>query len=249
MSVENAEPWSEKWEHDRWLKIQEMGDDFYKEEEDDKEMERDPFEEEERRRWQEEEEKAKEAYFQMIKEEEERGNFRQTVSELIEETSGERKLMKEIEKEEEEKGANAAAEAEVSPDKEKKEDKGRKEEGASIDSPLRLCDPLTFRPTDSLTNFDASIQKTNLNSLQAVVEMEQREADESSQELDVGLQLYDTDQAVVEIEQREASESSQELDKGLQLDDTGQVTEYHLEDKKVKERMEEEEEKEKKIPK
>ena len=32
-----------------------------------------------------------------------------------------------------------------------------------------------------------------------------------------------------------ASETSQELDAGLQLDDTGQVTEYHLDDKKVKE--------------
>ena len=42
---------------------------------------------------------------------------------------------------------------------------------------------------------------------------------------------------MVEIEQREASESSQELDVGLQLDDTDQVTEYHLDDKKVKERM------------
>ena len=56
---------------------------------DEEEMEGDPFEEEEKRRWQEEEEKAKEAYFQMIKEEEERGYFRQTVSELIEETSAE----------------------------------------------------------------------------------------------------------------------------------------------------------------
>ena len=54
---------------------------------------------------------------------------------------------------------------------------------------------------------------------------------------------------MVETEQREASESSQELDVGLQLGDTGQVTEYHLDDKKVEERIEEEEEKEKKIPK
>ena len=37
MSRENDEPWSaaeiEEWEHDRWLKIQEMGEDFYKNEE------------------------------------------------------------------------------------------------------------------------------------------------------------------------------------------------------------------------
>ena len=111
--------------------------------------------------------------------------------------------MKEIEKEEEEKGANADEpekcedEAEGSPDKEKKEDKGGKEEGASIDSPLRLCEPLTFQHPDSPTNIDAAIQ----NSLQVVVKTEQRKTSESSQELDVG----------------------------LQLGDTGQVTEYHLE--------------------
>ena len=57
------------------MKIQEMGNDFYKDEEADEEMEGDPFEEDERRRWQEEEEKAKEVYFQMIKEEEGRGSF------------------------------------------------------------------------------------------------------------------------------------------------------------------------------
>ena len=53
MSEENAEPWSdaqfEEWEHNRWLKIQEMVDDFYNDEEDDEEMVGDPFEEEERR--------------------------------------------------------------------------------------------------------------------------------------------------------------------------------------------------------
>ena len=54
---------------------------------------------------------------------------------------------------------------------------------------------------------------------------------------------------MVETEQREASESSKELDVGLQLDGTDQVTEYHLDDKKEEERMEEEKEEEKKIPK
>ena len=43
----------------------------------------------------------------MIKEEEERGYFRKTVLELIEEESAPIKLMKEMEKEEEEKDANA----------------------------------------------------------------------------------------------------------------------------------------------
>ena len=108
----------------------------------------------------------------MIKEEEERGYFRKTVSEQIEEESESRKLMKEMEKEKEEKDANTKKpgkcedEDEGSPDKEKKEDKGGKEEGASIDSPLRLCDPSTIRHyPDSPTNIDAAIQNTNLNSL------------------------------------------------------------------------------------
>ena len=65
------------------------------------------------------------------------------------------------------------------------------------------------------------IQNTNLNSLQALVETEQRESSKSSNELDVGLQLGGTDQ----------------------------VTEDHLDDKKGEERKEEEEEEKKKIPK
>ena len=164
MSEENYGFWSEEqieeWEHNRWLKMQEMGGHIYdpnfnKDKKDDKETEGNPFEEEERRRWQKEEKEAKQAYFQMIKEEEERGYFRKTLSELIEEES---------------------------------------------------------EPPDSLTDIDASIQKTNLESLQAVVEMEQRGESESSQELDVGLQLHDTDQ----------------------------VIEYHFDDKEVEERNEEE---------
>ena len=84
-----------------------------------------------------------------------------------------------------------------------------KEERKKGPTLIRLSDSPTLRFPDSLTDINASIQKTNFNSLQAVVE----------------------------IEQRKASESSQELDVGLQLDDTDQVTEYHLDDKKVKERM------------
>ena len=157
----------------------------------------------------------------------ERGYYRQTVAELIEETSAARKLIKKMEKEEEKEGANSdkpgkcEEEAEVSTDKEKKEDKGEKEEGANLESPLQLSDTLTSQPADSSTDIDASIQKTNLNSLQAVVE----------------------------TQLSEASESSQELDAGLQLDNTGQVTEYHLDDKEVKDIIEEEEEKERKMPK
>ena len=93
MSEENDGFWSEEqseeWEHDRWLKRQEMGGDIYdpdfnKDEEDDKETEGDPFEEEGRSRWQDKEKEPKKAYFQMIKEEEEIGYCRKTVSELIE---------------------------------------------------------------------------------------------------------------------------------------------------------------------
>ena len=188
MSEENAEPWSdaqiEEWEHDIWLKIQEIGNDFYNDEEEDKEMEGDPFEEEERRRWQEEEERAKEAYFQEIKKEEERGVYRQTVAELIEERSAARKLMKEMEKEEDKEDANSDK-----PEKCEEEAKVSTEggdKGANLDPPLQPLDSPTFRQPDSPTDNDASIQKTNLNSLQAVVEMQLSEASESSQEMDGG---------------------------------------------------------------
>ena len=78
MSLENADSWDEDqieaWEHDRWLLMQELGDDYYKlHNRDDEDIEEDPFEEEERVKWQEEEEKAKATYFKMIKEEEEKG--------------------------------------------------------------------------------------------------------------------------------------------------------------------------------
>ena len=58
MNEENAESWSEEqieeWEQDRWLKIQEMGYDFYKDEEDNEMIEVNPLEEEKEVRWQEE---------------------------------------------------------------------------------------------------------------------------------------------------------------------------------------------------
>ena len=137
----------------------------------------------------------------------------------------------------------------MSPDKEKKEDKGGKEEAASIDSPLRLSDPSTFRPPDSPTNIDSPIQKTNLTSLQAVVEIEQRKVIKSSQKLDVGLGLNDTDQAMDEAEQREADQSTQELDEGLELEDTNQVKEDHVDDKRAGERDEDGQEEEKRTTK
>ena len=222
MNRENDEPWSaeevEEWEHDQWLKIQEMGDEAYMKVEEEDEMEEDPYEEEERRRWQEEEERAKEAYFQEIKEEEERGVYRQTVAELIEERSAARKLMKKMKKEKEEINANSEKpekyeqETEVSTENEDKVD--------SSDPPLQPLDSPTSQPSDSPTEIDASIQETNLNN----------------------------SQAVVETQMGEESESTQEKDGGLQMGDTGQVTEYYLKEEEVRRRREEEEEEEKKIP-
>ena len=64
----------EAWEHDEWLLMQEMGDDYYKlhRRYDQDSEEKDPFEAEGRIEWEEEEEKAKAEYFKMIAEEEER---------------------------------------------------------------------------------------------------------------------------------------------------------------------------------
>ena len=152
MNEDSAEAWSEEqieeWEHDRWMKIQEMGNDFYK---DDEDVEVDPFEEEERVRWQEEEEKAKVKYLKMIKEEEEGGYFRQTVAELVEERSAAKKLRKEMERKHEKTGKNLKNddEADVSksnPNKEKEVDKEKMEEATSSDaSALRLSDSPTHR--------------------------------------------------------------------------------------------------------
>ena len=70
-----------------------------------------------------------------------------------------------MEKEEEKEGANSdkpekcEEKTDGSTDKEQKEEKGEKEEGANLESPLQLSDPLTSQPADSLTDIDASIQK------------------------------------------------------------------------------------------
>ena len=74
MSEEGAESWDEEqieeWEHDRWLKIQNMGNNFYK---DDQEMEVDPFKDKERVRLEEEEKNARATYFKIIKKGRRRG--------------------------------------------------------------------------------------------------------------------------------------------------------------------------------
>ena len=212
MSEDGAESWDEEqmneWEHDRWLMIQEMGNDFYKDDQDEKV---DPFEEEERVKWKEEEEKAKASYLKMIKEEEEKGYFRQTVAELVEERSEAKKLRRELEmkKKETVKEANKPKqndeETDVSKsnlDKEQADDDEREKEATSF--------------TDS-----SLPQESNLTSVQAVDEAEQREVDGTTQE----------------------------LDKGLEGDDTDQVTEDHFDDKKAGERDEEGEEGKKRAPK
>ena len=56
-------------------------------------------------------------------------------------------------------------------------------------------------------------------------------------------------QAADEAEQREVDGSTQELDGGLEVDDTDQVTEDHFDDKKAGERYEEGEEGKKRAPK
>ena len=83
MNKENDEPWRdweiEGWKHDIW-KTRQTTKIYccYKNKE----------------------ERAKEAYFQLIMEEQERGDFRQTCMEIIEERIAARKLMKKMEKEE-----------------------------------------------------------------------------------------------------------------------------------------------------
>ena len=78
----------------------------------------------------------------MIKKEQERGYFRKTVSKLIEGESESKKLIKKKEKEKEEeylkeeKSGKCEDEADGLVDKEKREDKEGKEEGASDNSPL-----------------------------------------------------------------------------------------------------------------
>ena len=153
----------EEWEHDEWLKLQERGEEAYKEvedeferrneEEEDEDVYEDPYEKEERRIWKEEEEKAKEEYFKKIREEEERGIFRQTVAELIEEESLKRKSRKKMDMKEE-------------------------------DEEPRLLDSSTTKTSDSTTDIDDLFQKIDLNNPQAVVECKEIEMDESAEAKD-----------------------------------------------------------------
>ena len=87
----------EAWEHDPWLVMQELDDNYPLQGRDNQDSEEYPFEAEERVRWQEEEEEAKPKYFKMIAEGEERGYFRQTVSQMIEESSAAKGKKREME--------------------------------------------------------------------------------------------------------------------------------------------------------
>ena len=98
------------------------------------------------------------------------------------------------ETEEPEKDEDETDVSKSNPDKEKEDDNERTEEATSSDSPLRLSDPPTLRLSYSPTDFDSPLlQETNLTSVQAVVETEQREVIKTTQELDKGLELDGTD--------------------------------------------------------
>ena len=87
--------------------------------------------------------------------------------------------MKKMKKEEEEKGVNIDKPENMRrklrclQTRRRRRTKEERKKGPTSDSP-------TLRLPDSLTDINASIQKTNLNILQAVVEIEQRKASESS---------------------------------------------------------------------
>ena len=100
--------------------------------------------------------------------------------------------MKEMEKEEDKEDADSDKPEKCEEEAEVSTEGGDK--GASLDPPLQPLDSPTSRQPDPPTDIDASIQKTNLNSSQAVVEMQLIEASESSQEMDEGLRIGDTGQ-------------------------------------------------------
>ena len=185
----------EEHEHDEWLKLQERGEEAYKEvedefrrrneEEEEEDVYEDPYEKEERRIWKEEEEKAKEEYFKMIREEEEKGIFRQTVAELIEEESLKRKSRKKMDMKEE-------------------------------DEEPRLLDSSTTKTSDSTTDIDDLFQKIDLNNPQAVVECQEIEMDESTKAKDEELrtskpgQIIEGDLKKEEVRRKRGEEEEEE---------------------------------------
>ena len=87
MNVKGKDKWVEaRWEaldHNKWMLIQELGDNYYRQYENNDTEEEDEEEAMIRLEWKELEEKAKEKYSRVIAGEEKRGNKIQTVAELI----------------------------------------------------------------------------------------------------------------------------------------------------------------------
>ena len=196
MSWGKAESWDaeqiEAWEHDRLLLMQELGDNYYKlHRRDHQDSEEDPFEEEERVRWQEEAEEAKTKYFKMIAEEEERGYYRQTVAEV---------------------------------DKPKKDHSPESGGGNGIQKAKGGASD----PTDSFHpqgDNSTGVQESNSQHLTTKALGE-----------------------LGEVEAKQADRSSKELDEKAEGDSTKQVIENHFEEKKVGERDEEDKSGKKQMP-
>ena len=85
MNMEGSETWDaeriEAFMHDRWLLMQELGDNYYKLHENNYSEGEDEEQTMRRIEWEEEEEEAKKEYFRVIAEEEKRGYKRKTVGE------------------------------------------------------------------------------------------------------------------------------------------------------------------------
>ena len=219
MSAEADEAWSEEqieaWQHNRWLLMQELGDDYYKiHERTDQDSEEDPFEEEERMRWQEEEEEAMAEYFKMIEEEEKRGYYRKTVAHMIEEESTANKKKKEIERK------KKTEENEKVPDKGKEEDR----ESIKPEESLSPVDDVGAKdageeasdPTDSFhpkEGYSTSVQETGLQDLTLKEsDGEARGFVESSKEVDVEAEKGSTGQVTGHQFKKESSGKEDEVD-------------------------------------
>ena len=98
MNMEGSETWDEEqieaFMHNRWLLMQELGDDYYRMHENNDSDGEDEEQALRRIEWEEEEEEAKKEQFRVIAEEEKRGYKMETVAELIEEESKEKQKLK-----------------------------------------------------------------------------------------------------------------------------------------------------------
>ena len=100
MNMEGSEAWDKEqikaFMHDRWLLMQELGDDYYRLHENNDSEGEDEEQALRRIEWEEKEEEAKKKYFRVIAEEEKRGYKRKTVAELIAEESKAKKKEKDM---------------------------------------------------------------------------------------------------------------------------------------------------------